>query len=132
MPWTNVLTNEDAASARKLRRKSNQKIWTRNNRTRVNARNAAWKNKNPLKFKESQRKYKYGITQVEWDFMFESQGRCCAICKTTKPGSNRDWHTDHKGKKVRGILCFGCNTKLATIENIEFRQAAIAYLERAA
>jgi hypothetical protein len=59
----------------------------------------------------------YGITQDEWLCLFEKQGRCCAICKTTEVGEKKGWHTDHDHVtgKVRGILCPGCNTTIGRL-----------------
>ncbi len=57
----------------------------------------------------------YGITDDEWNALFESQHRCCAFCGTDKPGV---WHGkfvtdhDHVTGVVRGILCDRCNRRL--------------------
>lgn len=85
-------------------------------------------------FKESVRKgrlkLRYGITPESWMALFESQGRCCAICKTTEPGSKRGWHTDHchDTKKVRGILCLRCNVMLGHLKP-ELLSVALNYLQ---
>jgi hypothetical protein len=78
-------------------------------------------------------KLKYDLTQVQWDALFDSQGRCCAICRTDTPGFDR-WATDHDhsccpgqrtcGKCVRAILCITCNTMVGFIEsNPNFAEA---------
>lgn len=64
---------------------------------------------------------KYGLTVNEFDELFESQGRACAICRRTAPGG-RNWNIDHDhnccpgpgscGKCVAGILCALCNPGL--------------------
>ncbi len=64
----------------------------------------------------SRRRLMYGIEPDEWNDMFERQGRCCAICRTTTPGGRFNaWNTDHDHQtgKVRGILCARCNRMAA-------------------
>jgi hypothetical protein len=75
----------------------------------------------------------YGLTLQEWEQLFESQGRCCAICKGTEPGTKNGWHTDHchSAKRVRAILCQHCNVMLGHAkDDIERLQAAILYLKK--
>jgi hypothetical protein len=66
-------------------------------------------------------RHKYnGFTLADWNAMFEAQGRKCKICgsATSTKGmlNNGKWHTDHKGKTVRGILCGDCNVFLGIYE----------------
>jgi hypothetical protein len=63
-----------------------------------------------------------------------AQNGGCAICGTTKPGS--DWVSrfcidhNHMTGKIRGLLCVSCNTLLGTAkEDPEILRAAISYLE---
>ena len=84
--------------------------------------------------KECDRKDKlqirYGITSQQYDIMRARQKGRCLIC---------DRKTDrlvvdhcHKTKKVRGLLCNGCNTSLGLIqENINILCTAIQYLNNA-
>lgn len=61
-------------------------------------------------------KHTYGMTLAQWEDMFNSQGRACAICQATE---SKQWNTDHDhaccpgaktcGRCVRGILCEPCN-----------------------
>jgi hypothetical protein len=76
-------------------------------------------------------KRRYKITKDEWNILFNLQGNKCAICASITPGGKGQWHTDHKGKKVRGILCHGCNTGIGHLKhNIENLKNAIEYLTR--
>jgi hypothetical protein len=55
----------------------------------------------------------YGITQEQYDTMFEAQGGVCAIC-----GGKRRYllavdHC-HKTGRVRGLLCKLCNGRILT------------------
>lgn len=76
--------------------------------------------------RDSHLKSRYGISSLEWEEMFNRQGRKCLICHRTEKQVTH-WHTDHDhsccsgrtktcGKCVRGILCRGCNTKLGWYE----------------
>lgn len=64
-------------------------------------------------------KRQYGITQVEYDEMLESQGHTCLICKKTERENGKALAIDHDhaccsdrkscGKCIRGLLCNSCN-----------------------
>lgn len=70
--------------------------------------------------KNSQRKRRekrYGISDDQWDFMFELQEHRCAICRTAdfdKKGPVTD-HC-HSTGAVRGILCNKCNLWIGRLE----------------
>ena len=73
-------------------------------------------------------KQKYGITQQEWEKLFNAQSSKCAICETT----TGTWHTDHchTTGKVRGILCSACNINLGSYEAIvKYEDKIKAYLK---
>jgi len=74
---------------------------------------------------------RYGITEEEWQQLFQQQNEKCAICYVTE-SSGRGWHTDHSHHtgKVRGILCYHCNVMLGlSKDNTDTLKKAIAYLE---
>lgn len=75
----------------------------------------------------------YGITTVQWNQIFDSQGRACAICRCTKPKSKIGWTTDHDhtgAKEVRGILCNPCNAVLGYLrDNTDSVTAIPDYLQ---
>ncbi len=74
---------------------------------------------------------RYGVTEVEWNELFEKQGRRCAICRSDEPKSKVGWHTDHDHatKKIRGILCENCNRGLGMYgDDITFLTRAARYL----
>lgn len=68
---------------------------------------------------------RYGITEADARAMLKEQGGC-AICGE-KPARPCVDHCHDTGT-VRGILCHGCNIKLAALEDAEFRGRAIRYL----
>lgn len=97
--------------------------WRANNleRSREITRNAA-------------RRHRYkalGITEDDWQAMFEAQGGVCAICKGTQPVENKRLAADHchDSGKVRGLLCTACNVALGGFQDrIDLLEAAVAYL----
>ncbi|WUN04179.1 endonuclease VII domain-containing protein [Streptomyces virginiae] len=69
----------------------------------------------------------YGITEAERERMIASQGGTCCICETAPAV-----HVDHchKTGRVRGVLCFNCNTAIGLLgESPGTIERAIAYLE---
>ena len=60
-------------------------------------------------------KSRFGVSEVEYMAMLESQGGVCAICgkKNTK---RLAVDHDHNTGKVRGLLCGKCNTTLGWFE----------------
>ena len=79
---------------------------------------------------ENHLRHKYGITLDEYNAIYSNQEGRCAICKKHQAELDMRLELDHnhKTKKVRGLLCHVCNTRLAIIENEEFKQAAERYL----
>jgi hypothetical protein len=84
----------------------------------------------------------YGLSREQYDALFESQGRRCAICGVTQA----KWVIDHDhaccegerrkqvktcGRCVRGILCDPCNTGLGRFgDSAAVLLRAAAYLGR--
>lgn len=82
-------------------------------------------------------KRNYGISRKTYLEMFEVQDGCCAICgakeTTVIKGKTLSLAVDHchKGGKIRGLLCKGCNQAIGLMkENPEILRRAIAYLSR--
>jgi len=74
-------------------------------------------------------KIRYGITPSQHLLMYADQNGCCAICKQAVPYDKIVVDHDHEAGKVRGLLCYGCNTWLAAVEDAKYLQAALAYLQ---
>jgi hypothetical protein len=77
-------------------------------------------------------KYKYGITQIDYEQLFKKQNFSCLICKKGN-GTTVRFPVDHchKTGKVRGILCPACNKALGLFkDNIEALESAIDYLKK--
>lgn len=97
-----------------------------------------WANANPEKAAvhryRSGLKYKYNMTPEQYRALLAAQGERCALCgspdhgrrvgngKTPRlsDGSEMNWPIDHchETGRVRGILCFGCNTRLGGYERL--------------
>lgn len=72
---------------------------------------------------------KYGISYETFLRLRAEQNNLCAICS----GELIDPHIDHchESGRVRGILCFTCNTALGKFkDSIEILRSAISYLQR--
>jgi hypothetical protein len=88
--------------------------------------------KNETKFKEYKCK-NYGITLKDWTAMFDLQNGCCAICGVPQSKLKKSLYIDHCHitGKVRGLLCYGCNTILGySKDSIEMLDKAIEYIKR--
>jgi hypothetical protein len=73
-----------------------------------------------IEFRERQLKRKYGMTISDWEKLFDSQGRKCAVlgCRAEISGGH-GWCVDHNHEtgKVRGIICQRCNHALSYLES---------------
>ena len=67
---------------------------------------------------ERNRKYKYGVSPLDFESMFNFQDGKCAICSCSFPIDSKQWCVDHNHDTgaVRGLLCKKCNVSLGHIE----------------
>jgi hypothetical protein len=94
-----------------------------------------WQLDHPEQFALSQRNRSlsrlYGINVEDFDLIFESQGKECAICGEKESGG-RGWQVDHDhaSGELRGILCHRCNLALGNFcDNVDVIENAVAYLK---
>jgi hypothetical protein len=117
-----------------------QKKWREANREYLNAYNRAKYAKDPSK-KNAYHKEKayflkkfYGITKEDRDRIIAEQGGNCPGCTEFLDLSlPRQVQVDHchSTDKVRGVLCFGCNSAIGRVkDNIETLKRLIVYLEK--
>ncbi|WP_434976453.1 endonuclease VII domain-containing protein [Streptomyces puniciscabiei] len=80
-----------------------------------------------VQLRQDHLKRKYGLTEAERDAMIAAQRGLCAIFLAAPP-----MHVDHchKTGRVRGVLCFNCNSGLGLLrDDPEVVRRAAAYLE---
>lgn len=61
---------------------------------------------------------RYGITINQYDKMLAEQGGACALCGASTPGGRWSrFSVDHchETGRVRGLLCYGCNSSLGAL-----------------
>ena len=75
---------------------------------------------------------KYGLTQIDFEVMYEAQGGMCAICERKSIRKSFCVDHDHTTGKVRGLLCGECNIGLGKFkDNLDLLKKAVEYLENA-
>ncbi len=93
------------------------------------------------KLKTSERNYfllrNFGITLEEFNKILEAQNNLCAICKQPETrqfnGRTSSLALDHchETGKVRGLLCWRCNSGIGKLrDNSELLRNAADYLDR--
>ena len=122
-------------ASNKEKKRERDRLWAAKNQGKRRAYREKYLAANPEYSRNYRLKSDYGITLDEWNVMFESQGRRCAICRTGEPNHNSGgggWATDHchKTSLVRGILCQHCNKALGIFkDDIDTLRSAVSYLE---
>lgn len=122
--------------------------WAKKFPEKNRAKGKRYRGENPIEYRKiwvrGNLKRCYGISEAQYTEMFDSQNGRCALCSMQlvsqldhsrpmlgQPAENigRVDHC-HKTKKVRGILCFGCNVGLGKFhDSITELKLAIRYLE---
>jgi hypothetical protein len=119
----------------RLRRKEYKRIYFQENKEKIYLR----RKQKPV---EKQRrdgyyiKSRYGISLDDYNKMLIERDFCCDICGYKQPPSatkQERLYIDHchTKNKVRGLLCFYCNTALGYFkDDIETIDKSIKYLEK--
>lgn len=90
--------------------------------------NTKYKEKHGDRIKEFRYLRRYGITLAEYEEMARLQNGLCAACFRS-PRKKLCVDHDHETGKVRGLLCFGCNTALGLAQDdVEILNNLINYL----
>jgi hypothetical protein len=104
------------------------------NRCKAKQRSAAYRrDPAPWRRREFQ---KYGLTEESFADMVVAQGGRCACCGATIESKSKRCKRlfvdhDHVTGKVRGLLCYHCNTGIGHLgDNAESVRRALTYLER--
>jgi hypothetical protein len=136
-------TEEERQARNKEWRKNNPdvvKAYTQKSRSKpeVAAKKKEYQNANKEKHKvlntDARLKREYGIDLNRYNQMFEEQNGCCKICNQHQSNFSRAFAVDHchATGKVRGLLCFKCNTALGKFnDDITLLKNAIKYLKNA-
>lgn len=123
-----------------------QRSWRLKNRAKCNEYQRGWRAANRDKALAATRKYAakskelrrssrltalYGVTAEQYDAVLERQNGVCAICKnTTTDGRRLAVDHCHYTGKIRGLLCFHCNTAIGRLGDTAEKVArAVKYLE---
>jgi hypothetical protein len=83
-------------------------------------------------YRDGHLRRKFGLTLNKYAEMLLDQEGLCAICKIHQNVSGKALAVDlcHKTGKIRGLLCFKCNTAIGKMnDDIEMLKKAIAYLQ---
>ena len=112
-----------------------KKAWRKKNKARIKVASSIYWQKNKHRWAETHRdnylKRVYGIDIVEYNELFRKQNGCCAICGVHQTKQKRIMAVDHdhESRRVRGLLCFMCNTALGKFnDDCEVLNKAIQYL----
>lgn len=73
--------------------------------------------KHPHHRRNANLRSRFGIVQADYERMFKEQDGRCGLCNIQ--GINLVVDHCHTSKKVRGLLCIRCNTKLGFYEEIK-------------
>ena len=96
-------------------------------------RSREWREKYPERVIENGIKYRHGISLEDYKRILEEQNGKCAICGKLQSDFKQRFIVDHchKTEKIRGLLCYRCNTLLGRIENVpnNFKKL-LEYLEK--
>ena len=87
---------------------------------------------NALRNKRNKLKKRYGISLEDYNKLFEKQEGCCAICGIHQTEIEKSLAVDHchSTGKVRGLLCFDCNTGIGKLkDDYELVYKAYRYLK---
>lgn len=105
--------------------------WRLKNLDHAAAQQKAWRDNNPERARDGNRKSTYGVPVGWYAETLAAQRGGCAICGTTKAGGRGDFHVDHchSGGKVRGLLCHRCNLMIGhATDDTTILESAIRYL----
>lgn len=118
------------------KRKAKDLRWRAANREKhLEIKRTSWA-KYPRTHRNCRYKKHYGITIEEYEAMVVAQNGKCAICESDNHRSRKgvgSWPVDHNHKtgKVRGLLCYKCNSGVGQFDDDpEMLIKAAAYLRK--
>ncbi len=111
--------------------RANAKRYRDQNPEKSRACVAAWRKAHPGWKRAQNLRANFGITVAEYNALLVKQGGVCAICGETC-GTGKMLAVDHchKSGKIRGLLCFDCNSGIGKLkDDVEMLHRAISYLQ---
>ena len=120
----------------KLKIRKREKDFRKNNKDKINKRKREFYKKHRKQKQNYSRMIKYGISEEDFNKMFEEQQGCCAICGKHQSELDLTLCIDHNHitGEIRGLLCKMCNTGLGCFysdnSNLGLLQKAMIYLNK--
>ena len=104
--------------------------WRKKKRAHYNAYMRKYRIQNPDSFRAMEIKKHYGLTPEDLMRMTTEQNNKCKICNRL-PTGKRPLAIDHchTTGRVRGLLCYRCNTAIAFVESPGLLAIALKYLK---
>lgn len=104
--------------------------WRAANKEKYNENMRSMRANNKDMFKNIDLKRTYGITLEDYNRMLTEQDNKCKICGKTNTSTKRTLAVDHchETGQIRGLLCYGCNRALHSLETKDLLCSATAYL----
>ena len=99
---------------------ANKKKYRKKHKEQISIKNKAYKKKIFPKLKISKRRYhikKYGISEEQYELLFNEQRGVCKICGLPEKGRNLAIDHNHETQEVRGLLCLKCNVTLGFVKD---------------
>lgn len=135
MEETGALPTEPVAYRNTERGREMRKAYAEKYRDKAKAISKQWYKDNKERAKETQYRWKYGISTEDVRAMKAAQNGVCAIClnpeTATRRGVVRELCVDHDhdSGNVRGLLCKACNIAIGEMRDDPDRLlAAASYL----
>jgi hypothetical protein len=115
--------------------KERAKRYYQKHKERLNKGHAEYNSRNPVKRMNYYRKHKFGMPYGTYEAMLAAQDGVCAICGSADPKrrGTQNFCVDHchTTGKVRGLLCYSCNTALGHLnDDPEKIRKLISYLSK--
>lgn len=115
------------------RYKPTSQAWRMAHQARLREYMARWRKSHPEHLAAYMRRYRYGLEAPAYDALMEQQRGRCPLCDVPAKEAPRGMlHVDHDHStgRVRGLICFRCNTALERVELRDWLPRTIAYLSR--
>lgn len=109
--------------------------WREKETERYNEYMRKYNKKHPKPYNQQRNrllKFRYGITLEEYNKLLIEQNNSCKMCSRSQNEFKRLLVVDHDHKtgEIRGLLCDGCNTSIAILDNESAMLAAQNYLNK--